>query len=88
MQLACTPDDEVGQYLITHPDVELVRLTGGYETAELFTGWRPDLRLLGETSGKNSLVITQAGRLRNLGSSLDDVVLLHREMLLAHHAQM
>ncbi len=60
VQLACTPDDEVGQHLITHEDVDLVMLTGSYETADLFTGWRPDLRLLGETSGKNSIVITQA----------------------------
>lgn len=44
---------------------------------------KPDARLRA-----GALVITQAGRLRNLGSNLDDVVLLHREMLLAHHAQM
>jgi RHH-type proline utilization regulon transcriptional repressor/proline dehydrogenase/delta 1-pyrroline-5-carboxylate dehydrogenase len=60
IQLACTPDDAVGRHLITHPDVDLVMLTGSYETAELFTEWQPDLRLLGETSGKNSMVITQA----------------------------
>lgn len=63
VQLACTPDDEVGQHLITHPDVDLVMLTGSYETAALFTGWKPSLRLLGETSGKNAIVVTQAADL-------------------------
>jgi RHH-type proline utilization regulon transcriptional repressor/proline dehydrogenase/delta 1-pyrroline-5-carboxylate dehydrogenase len=63
IQLACTPDDEVGQHLITHPDVDLVMLTGSYDTAALFTGWKPSLRLLGETSGKNAIIITQAADL-------------------------
>ncbi|MFV0524744.1 MAG: proline dehydrogenase family protein [Acidimicrobiales bacterium] len=58
VQLAAVPENEVGRRLITHPDVGAVVLTGGYETAELFLGWRPDLRLLAETSGKNALVIT------------------------------
>jgi RHH-type proline utilization regulon transcriptional repressor/proline dehydrogenase/delta 1-pyrroline-5-carboxylate dehydrogenase len=60
VQLACTPDDHVGQYLITHPGVDLVTLTGSYETAELFTDWRPSIQLLGETSGKNAMIITAA----------------------------
>ena len=63
IQLACPPDNEVGQRLITHPHVDLVMLTGSYETAALFTGWQPQLRLLGETSGKNSMIITQAADL-------------------------
>lgn len=63
IQLACTPDDEVGQHLITHPEVDLVMLTGSSQTAELFTNWRPDIRLIGETSGKNSIIITQAADL-------------------------
>lgn len=60
VQLVCTPDDEVGRHLVTHPDVDQVVLTGSLATAELFSGWRPDLRLLAETSGKNALVITAA----------------------------
>ena len=31
-------------------------LTGAYDTAQLFLGWRPDLRLHAETSGKNAIV--------------------------------
>ena len=33
-------------------------LTGAYDTARLFLGWKPSLRLLAETSGKNALVVT------------------------------
>lgn len=53
-----TDDDEAGQRLITHPDVDAVILTGATDTAELFRSWRPDLRLHAETSGKNALVVT------------------------------
>lgn len=52
------PDGDVGRHLITHPGVEAVVLTGAFETAKLFRSWRPDLKLLGETSGKNSLIVT------------------------------
>jgi len=44
--------------LIAHPEVDRVILTGGWETAQLFRSWRPDLPLLAETSGKNAIVIT------------------------------
>lgn len=56
-------DGTVGQALITDARTSAVVLTGGYETARLFQGWRPSLRLYAETSGKNSLIITaQADR--------------------------
>ncbi|MFV0257288.1 MAG: bifunctional proline dehydrogenase/L-glutamate gamma-semialdehyde dehydrogenase [Acidimicrobiales bacterium] len=58
LQLVAVPENEVGQRLITHPGVDAVILTGGYDTAELFRRWRPGIRLLAETSGKNALVIT------------------------------
>jgi RHH-type transcriptional regulator, proline utilization regulon repressor / proline dehydrogenase / delta 1-pyrroline-5-carboxylate dehydrogenase len=44
--------------LISHSDVDRVILTGGWETANLFRSWRPDLPLLAETSGKNAIIIT------------------------------
>ena len=53
-----TPDDSVGRHLITHPGVHAVILTGAYDTAQMFLSWKPDLRLLAETSGKNAMVIT------------------------------
>lgn len=52
------PDDEAGRHLITHPEIGGVILTGSLQTAELFGTWRPEMRLLAETSGKNALVIT------------------------------
>jgi len=58
LQLLPTRDDECGRHLVTHVGVSAVILTGSFETAKLFTSWKPKLRLLGETSGKNALVIT------------------------------
>jgi RHH-type proline utilization regulon transcriptional repressor/proline dehydrogenase/delta 1-pyrroline-5-carboxylate dehydrogenase len=58
LQFVPTRDDEVGQHLVTHPEVAAVILTGSFATARLFTSWRPDLRLMAETSGKNALLIS------------------------------
>ena len=58
LQVVLSPEGEVGRRLVTHPDVARVVLTGSLETAQLFAGWRPDLDVLAETSGKNALVIT------------------------------
>ena len=60
VQLACTPDNEVGAHLITHPRAEMVLLTGSLETADLFMSWKPAINIHAETSGKNSLIITAA----------------------------
>jgi RHH-type transcriptional regulator, proline utilization regulon repressor / proline dehydrogenase / delta 1-pyrroline-5-carboxylate dehydrogenase len=64
-------DDEVGRRLVTHPDVGAVVLTGAFDTAMRFLDWRPDLRLLAETSGKNALVITPSA---DLDLAVDDLV--------------
>lgn len=58
VQYLRVPDNEVGKHLITHPGVDAVVLTGSYDTASLFKGWKPDLRLFAETSGKNALIVT------------------------------
>ncbi len=55
-QFVRTPDDAVGQRLVT--TVDGVILTGASETAQMFMQWRPDMRLFAETSGKNALIIT------------------------------
>jgi RHH-type transcriptional regulator, proline utilization regulon repressor / proline dehydrogenase / delta 1-pyrroline-5-carboxylate dehydrogenase len=65
------PDDDTGQHLVTHPDVDAVVLTGSFETAQLFRGWRPELRLLAETSGKNALIVTPSA---DLDLAVADVV--------------
>ncbi|MFT4234352.1 MAG: bifunctional proline dehydrogenase/L-glutamate gamma-semialdehyde dehydrogenase, partial [Microbacterium sp.] len=54
---------ELGERLVSDPAVERVVLTGGYETAELFRGFRPDLELLAETSGKNAIIVTPSADL-------------------------
>ncbi|MEO7121595.1 MAG: bifunctional proline dehydrogenase/L-glutamate gamma-semialdehyde dehydrogenase, partial [Lacisediminihabitans sp.] len=51
-------DRDLGKQLVSHPLVDQVILTGGYETAEMFRSWRPDLRLHAETSGKNTIIVT------------------------------
>ena len=57
LQFVPTRDDDNGKHLITHAGVDAVILTGGYATAELFTSWKSDIRLLAETSGKNALLV-------------------------------
>ena len=62
LQVVRTDEDEVGQHLVSHDDVDAVLLTGAIDTARLFAGWRAGreqgARVLGETSGKNALVVT------------------------------
>ncbi len=58
LQLVVCEDGPVGRHLVTHPAVDTVVLTGAYDTASMFLEWRPDLRVLAETSGKDALVIT------------------------------
>ncbi len=60
LQMVPTRDDECGQHLVTRVGVSAVVLTGSFETARLFTSWKPTLRLLAETSGKNAIVITSS----------------------------
>jgi len=56
--LAPLEDGEVSRHLVTHKDVDRVVLTGSYDTARLFRSWKPDMHLLGETSGKNAIIVT------------------------------
>ncbi|MDQ0277703.1 RHH-type proline utilization regulon transcriptional repressor/proline dehydrogenase/delta 1-pyrroline-5-carboxylate dehydrogenase [Arthrobacter silviterrae] len=56
-------EHELGQALVSHPAVDRLILTGGYETAELFRSFRQDLPLLAETSGKNAIIVTPSADL-------------------------
>ena len=51
-------DDENGKYLVTHSGLDGLILTGSFDTAALFTSWRPDINLMAETSGKNAMLIS------------------------------
>lgn len=63
LQFAPTVDGAAGKRLVSDSRVGAVILTGSIFTAKLFQGWRPELRLYAETSGKNSLIITAAADL-------------------------
>lgn len=58
LQVVLTEEDDTGRHLITHPGVDRLLLTGALDTARLFAGWRPELDVFAETSGKNALIIT------------------------------
>lgn len=49
---------EVARALVESDRVDRVVLTGSSETAQRFLHWKPSLGLLGETSGKNSIIVT------------------------------
>ncbi len=66
--LAPLDDGDVSRYLVTHEGVDRVVLTGSYDTARLFRSWKPDMHLLGETSGKNAIIVTPVGRSRSGGA--------------------
>jgi RHH-type proline utilization regulon transcriptional repressor/proline dehydrogenase/delta 1-pyrroline-5-carboxylate dehydrogenase len=63
LQVVHVANADLGRHLVTHPDVETVVLTGSIDTAGTFAGWRPDLNLLAEISGKNALVVTPSADL-------------------------
>ncbi|MCP4848820.1 MAG: bifunctional proline dehydrogenase/L-glutamate gamma-semialdehyde dehydrogenase [Verrucomicrobiaceae bacterium] len=58
LHYAFPSDRSAGRALIDDDRTNAVILTGAYETARMFQGWRPSLRLFAETSGKNALVIS------------------------------
>jgi len=60
LQLVICDDGPVASSLVTHRDIDTITLTGSHETAAMFLDWRPGVRVLAETSGKNALVITAA----------------------------
>jgi len=63
LHLVHLEERDLGRQLISDPRVDRVILTGGYETAELFRSFRPELPLLAETSGKNAVIVTPSADL-------------------------
>ncbi|WP_210508167.1 proline dehydrogenase family protein [Naasia sp. SYSU D00057] len=63
LAFADVDEETLGRRLIEDPRVDRVVLTGSWETAALFRSWRPDLPLLAETSGKNSIIVTPSADL-------------------------
>ncbi|WP_333812347.1 bifunctional proline dehydrogenase/L-glutamate gamma-semialdehyde dehydrogenase [Timonella senegalensis] len=58
LQLVHVSEGDLGRQLVSDPRVDRLILTGGFDTAQLFQTFRPDLQLLAETSGKNSIIVT------------------------------
>ncbi len=58
LRLVHADESDLGRLLVADPRVDRLILTGGFETAQLFRSFRPDLQLLAETSGKNSMIVT------------------------------
>lgn len=58
LQLVDVEEGQVGRMLISHPGIDRLILTGGFETARLFRSFRASLSLLAETSGKNAIIVT------------------------------
>jgi RHH-type proline utilization regulon transcriptional repressor/proline dehydrogenase/delta 1-pyrroline-5-carboxylate dehydrogenase len=58
LQFVPTRDDDTGRHLVTHDGVDGVILTGAFDTARLFTSWKPSINLLAETSGKNAILFS------------------------------
>ncbi|NNN00512.1 MAG: bifunctional proline dehydrogenase/L-glutamate gamma-semialdehyde dehydrogenase [Acidimicrobiaceae bacterium] len=71
LQFVPTRDDECGKHLVTHRDVDAVVLTGSFDTAALFTGWRRDINLLAETSGKNAILVSSCA---DIDAAVKDIV--------------
>jgi RHH-type transcriptional regulator, proline utilization regulon repressor / proline dehydrogenase / delta 1-pyrroline-5-carboxylate dehydrogenase len=58
LQFLVCEDDPVGSQLIQDPRVNTVILTGATSTAEMMLKMRPGLDLMGETGGKNAIIVT------------------------------
>jgi RHH-type proline utilization regulon transcriptional repressor/proline dehydrogenase/delta 1-pyrroline-5-carboxylate dehydrogenase len=57
LQYVRCPEEGIGTYLIAHPVVNAIVLTGARETAQLFAQLAPQTPLFAETSGKNAIVV-------------------------------
>src|SRR5690554_33097 len=55
-----TADKELGDKLVTHPNVDRVLFGGSAETARSLRGIRADLRLHGDLGGRNAIVVTSS----------------------------
>lgn len=71
LALVHVAEDGLGKALVSDARVDRLLLTGSFETARLFAGFRPGLHLLAETSGKNAIVVTPSA---DLDLAVRDVV--------------
>ncbi len=60
LRFAPIGEGDAAHRLVTHEAIGRLIFTGSSETAARFRQWRPDLVLVGETSGKNGIIVTPA----------------------------
>lgn len=65
-------EGQLGRQLVSHKSIERIVLTGAIDTARLFKSFKPELKLIAETSGKNSIIVTESA---DLDLAARDVVL-------------
>ncbi|MBS0623614.1 MAG: bifunctional proline dehydrogenase/L-glutamate gamma-semialdehyde dehydrogenase [Verrucomicrobia bacterium] len=58
LQFLPCDEEETGNYLIQHPKLAAVILTGSTATAQHFLKIRPGLDLMAETGGKNAMIVS------------------------------
>ncbi|MCB1112390.1 MAG: bifunctional proline dehydrogenase/L-glutamate gamma-semialdehyde dehydrogenase [Chlamydiales bacterium] len=58
LQFITCEDETQGSTLIKDPRIDVVVLTGATSTAKKFLNMRPNLNLIAETGGKNSIIVT------------------------------
>lgn len=58
LQFLNCEDEPVGSLLVKDPRISAIILTGATSTAKLFLKMRPNLDLMAETGGKNTMIIT------------------------------
>ena len=58
LQFISCKDETTGSFLIQHPKISTVILTGATQTARNFLHMRPNLNLFAETGGKNSIIVS------------------------------
>lgn len=63
-------DAKLEQQLIMHEAVGLVLFGGSEQDASRLRSWRPDLRLLAETGGRNAIIVTASADLDQAASDI------------------
>lgn len=59
LQFVTCIDDPVGSYIVTHPAVNLIMMTGATSTCRSFMKRKPKALIFGETGGKNCAIVTK-----------------------------
>ena len=59
LQFVPVPENQISKKLLTDERMTGIILTGSYETGKMFARWRPDMKLFAETSGKDSIIVTE-----------------------------